>query len=162
MSGGAPAVVARGLTCLPASIAHGDEVVAVVLAVPARLVGQTDVGMVAEVLKETEHLLEDVVGGLCHAPAEKAEGERPVAARVGDEVARDTAEALAEVDVGGSALGVASAHAVLTLSAIEACTAALLACRTGGGPRRRSMSFSRNCSTNRLVYCSCETWTEPL
>ena len=41
--------------------------------------------MVTEVLEETEHLLKDVVGGLGHAPAEKAEGERPVAARVGDE-----------------------------------------------------------------------------
>ena len=61
--------------------------------------------MVAEVLEETEHLLKDVVGGLGHAPAKKAEGERPVAARGGDEVARNAAEALAEVDVGGVAFG---------------------------------------------------------
>jgi len=61
--------------------------------------------MVAEVLEETEHLLKDVVGGLGHAPPEKAEGERPVAARVGDEVARDAAKALAEVDVGRVTLG---------------------------------------------------------
>ena len=41
----------RGLTRLPTSVAHGDEVVSLMLAVPARLVGQTDVGMVAEVLE---------------------------------------------------------------------------------------------------------------
>merc|ERR1712086_733060 len=55
--------------------------------------------------RKAEHLLEDIVGGLGHTPAEKAEGERPVAARVGDEVASDAAEALAEVDVGRVALG---------------------------------------------------------
>ena len=70
--------------------------------------------MVAEVLEETEHLLKDVVGGLGHAPAKKAEGERPVAARGGDEVARNAAEALAEVDVGGVAFGKVSLGGVVT------------------------------------------------